>query len=113
MASKDAILEILESRYDYHAARVIFRDLHATAALEEQRSYGPDEIGKLAEALVRVGERAEAAVDALNGLATEAKAKATKAAEAKSEKEKASAASESEGAKTAKKPASSRSRSKS
>ena len=91
MASKDAIVAALEYRYDHFAARAVFRELLATAGLEEQKTYGQDEIKKLAEGLVRVGDRVEAVVDRLNGIAEKEKPKVAEPAPTAAEEKPAAA----------------------
>ncbi len=116
MASKDAIVAALETRYDHFAARTVFGELLAAAGLEDQKTYGLEEIQKLTEELVRGGDRIEAAVDRLNGLAEKEKPKAAKAApKAAAEKPAAAkpAASKPAAKTPAKKSTSSRSRAKS
>lgn len=65
MISHEKILGILEGRYDYYSARVVLRDALETARLEEKKSYLPEEVVKIADAISKVGDRVEVVIQRL------------------------------------------------
>ena len=82
MASRSDILNILEIRYDHYSARIVFTDVLEAAKLESKSKYEPAEVTKIANTLIRVGVRAEHAVDRIRALASGKPAKAAPAANA-------------------------------
>lgn len=70
MISHDAILAIMERRFDHVSARVVLGEaLKAAGLAANQKRYGPDEVRSLATALAAVGTRVDAVTAALNDLA--------------------------------------------
>ncbi len=90
----DSLVSHLESRYDYHSARVIAKEAVAAAGLEDAKDLGAKEMDKFLGALGSLGYDAEAVGKSINGGdAAEAPAKpaADDAAEEKPAAKKAAA----------------------
>ncbi|MBM4387218.1 MAG: hypothetical protein FJ088_05730 [Deltaproteobacteria bacterium] len=68
MASQELLLAILETRYDYFSARVILKEALQAANLTEKKSYDPEEIGSLSDALGKIGDRIDGVVAKLKEL---------------------------------------------
>ncbi len=70
MISHEAILAIMEKRFDHVSARVVLGEaLKAAGLAANQKNYSPDEVRSLAKALAAVGTRVDAVTAALDGLA--------------------------------------------
>lgn len=70
MISHEAILAIMEKRFDHVSARVVLGEaLKAAGLAANQKNYSPDEVRSLAKALAAVGTRVDAVTEALDGLA--------------------------------------------
>jgi hypothetical protein len=99
-----AIYRALEFRYDYYSARTIFKEALTWSGLEEKKSYEPKEIKAISAAVKSMGNRPEAAVDALKALMaddTPAPAKSARAPSEVSVAEEEAAAAAEEGPKEA------------
>lgn len=68
MATHELLLAILETRYDYYSARVILNEALQAANLTEKKSYAPEEIGSLSDALGRIGDRIDGVIAKLKEL---------------------------------------------
>lgn len=70
MISYEAILAVMERRFDHVSARVVLGEaLKAAGLAANQKRYSPDEVRSLAGAVAAVGSRVEAVTAALNDLA--------------------------------------------
>ncbi len=70
MISHDAILAVMEKRFDHVSARVVLGEALKVAGLAAGRKgYDPDEVRSLATALAAVGTRVDTVTAALNDLA--------------------------------------------
>jgi hypothetical protein len=71
MVAKDKVLVLMESRFDYHSARVVLDDALRIAGLAPTaKTWSPEEIGELAKALAGMNlSRAETMIAALGDLA--------------------------------------------
>ena len=78
MASRSAILAILETRFDHYSSKVVFAEVLEFAGLESQAKYEPSEMKKFVTALVRVGHRVENVIDRINALDAPKSAKTSK-----------------------------------
>jgi len=96
--SFDSLVSHLESRYDYHSARVIAAEALKAAGLEEGKDYGDGDVKKFLGSLESLGFDSEAVASSLGGGAAAASGgdaapaddgKAEKKAEKKEEKKEA------------------------
>lgn len=55
--SAEKLVAVLERRYDYHSARVVFRQVVARAGLSEGGPFGAPELERFATVLEEVGDR--------------------------------------------------------
>ncbi len=70
MISHDAILAIMEKRFDHVSARVVLGEaLKAAGLAANRKGYDPDEVRALAAALAAVGTRVDNVTATLNDLA--------------------------------------------
>ena len=63
----DSLVAHLESRYDYHSARVIAKETLSASGLEEAKDLGAKEMDKILAALGTLGYDAEAVSKSVNG----------------------------------------------
>lgn len=91
----NAVISILESRYDHYSARAVYKIAAEAAGLDPKGKLEGADVGKFADALSNVGDRVEGVVqqirDAGDGKAPAKKAAPAKKEEAKEEKAEAKA----------------------
>jgi len=76
MITKDQILEVLELRYDYYSARIVFAEASQKAQIAtSKQSYSVEEVEALGNALSRIGDRLDQVLVALKGLIAAEKSK--------------------------------------
>lgn len=72
MVSTEQVLAALETRFDYHSARVIFAEAARKAGiLESAKSLTPQEVRLIADTLPTLASRVESVANALKSLAIE------------------------------------------
>jgi len=87
MSTREAIMSVLETRYDYYSARVLMKEACAKAGLGDKGDLDPNGVRALAEAFAAISPKSENVVAALNAIAVgKGDGKAEKA-EAKAEPE--------------------------
>ncbi len=92
MITREAIMSVLETRFDYYSARVLFKEAASKIGLGEKDALDPDKVRALAEAFVMLSPKSEGVVNALNNLAGgKGDGKAEPKAEPKAEKVEAKA----------------------
>jgi len=102
MITREAVMSVLETRYDYYSARVLMKEACAKAGLGEKDGLDPDGVRALAEAFAAISPKSESVVAALAALAggkgdgksEKAEAKAEANAEPATEPEAEAAAEE-------------------
>lgn len=80
--SADAVVRILEGRYDYYSARTILKEAAAAAGLDPGGPFDPAATKKLATEVSRSGSRVDAVVAELRGAGAGGDAKPAPAAKA-------------------------------
>ena len=85
MATKDDILGILESRFDYYSAQVLYKGALKGAGLDDKKEYSDEEAASFAGALKEYDGSAEPLAAEVEELAGGAKAAPKKAASKKSD----------------------------
>lgn len=68
----EAVTHILESRYDWHSARVVLRQAAQHAGLDPAGPFDAGQVEALAEALLKIGDRVEGVAAGLRAAAAEA-----------------------------------------